>query len=307
MSSSSSSTTTTTAGVGYAVGAYLMWGLVPIYWKNIQHISALEALAPRIVCTGLLMAIVLLVSRRTHELRAFGRAGLARALLAVTLLSLNWLTFVYAIQTGRVLDTSLGYYINPIASIVLGLIVLRERLNRVQALAAVVAGLGVAYLTWASGGVPWIAAVLATSFALYGLVHKIAPSPPLAGLAVEMWLATPLVAIGWLWLASRGEAELADASLGMHAYMAGSAIITALPLLFFHAATRRLPLFAVGMFQYLAPTMALLLAVFVYGEAFSSAHRVGFGCVWIGLALFTGDTVWRAPAGRLWLRGTTST
>jgi chloramphenicol-sensitive protein RarD len=280
--------------MGFATAAYVVWGVVPVYWKNIESVPALEVLAPRIVCTGLLMAGVLVVTRRTRELREFDRAGLLRALLAATLLSLNWLTFIYAVQTERVLATSLGYYINPLVSTVLGLVVLRERINNVQGLAVVLAGLGVAYLTFAAGGLPWIAIVLALSFGLYGLVHKLAPSPPLAGLGVEMWIVTPVAVLGWLWLAARGEATLVDASASLRWLVAASAIVTALPLLCFHAATRRLPLYAVGMFQYIAPTLSLLLAVRIYGEAFSSAHAVCFGCVWTGLAIFTGDSRARA-------------
>ncbi len=285
---------TAAAGMGFATAAYVVWGVVPIYWKSVQSIPALEMLAPRIVCTAVLMLAVLLVTRRTGEFRVFDRAALLRALGASALLSVNWLTFIYAIQTDRVIATSLGYYINPLVSIVLGLVVLRERISNTQGLAVVVAGLGVAYLTLASGGLPWISVVLALSFGLYGLVHKLAPSPPLAGLSVEMLLMTPVACLAWLWLASRGEATLVDASAGTRWLVAASAIITALPLVCFHAATRRLPLYAVGMFQYIAPSLTLLLALLVFGESFSTAHAVCFGCVWTGLAIFTGDSIHRA-------------
>ena len=278
----------------YATAAYLVWGVVPIYWKQVAWVPALEMLAPRIVCTALLMLVLIVAVRRTAELRGVDRAALPRGLGTAALLSVNWGTFIYAVQTDRVLATSLGYYINPLVSVILGLLVLRERLNRVQSLAVVLAGLGVAYLTYALGSLPWIAVVLALSFGLYGLAHKLAPSPPMAGLAIEMLLMTPIALLGWLWLASRGEAQLANASGGWLLVVSGSAAITAVPLLAFHAATRRLPLVAVGMFQYIAPTLSLMIAVVLYEEPFTFAHAICFGCVWLGLALFTSDALTRA-------------
>ena len=285
---------TAAAGMAFATTAYVAWGVAPVYWKLVEHVPATEVLAPRIVCTALLTGLVLVVTRRTAELAVFDRAALVRSLLAALLLSMNWGTFIYAVQTDRVIATSLGYYINPLVSVLLGLVVLRERLNRIQAVAVWLAVIGVGYLALALGTLPWIAGVLAVSFGLYGLVHKLAPSPPVAGLAVEMLLITPLACLGWLWLAARGEAVLASADLSLLGLVSFSAVVTSVPLLCFHAATRRLPLVAVGMFQYIAPTIALVLAVRVWGEPFSVAHAICFGCVWTGLGLFTGDAVVRA-------------
>ena len=282
------------AGMAFATTAYIAWGIAPVYWKLVADIPASEALAPRVLCTAVLMLCIVGITRRSAEFRAFDRSALVRSLLAALLLTINWGAFIYAVQTDRVLATSLGYYINPLVSVLLGLVVLRERLNRIQAIAVWLAVLGVGYLTLALGSLPWIAGVLAVSFGLYGLVQKIAPNPPLAGLAVEMLVISPLALLGWLWLALRGDSVLVHADLGQLALVSFSAVVTAVPLLCFHAATRRLPLVAVGMFQYIAPTIALVLAVRVWGEPFTLAHAICFGCVWTGLGLFTGDAVVRA-------------
>jgi chloramphenicol-sensitive protein RarD len=180
-----------------------------------------------------------------------------------------------------------------------GLLILGERLNPTQATAVAIAAVGVATLTLRVGELPWISLALATSFALYGLIHKLHPQPPIAGLAREMLVLTPLALIAVVVLASRADSALLEATPAMQAYLSLSSVITAIPLLLFHAATRRLPLVAVGMFQYIAPTMTLLIATLGYDEPFSSAQATGFGFVWLGLAVFTIDSVRRARSNRL--------
>jgi chloramphenicol-sensitive protein RarD len=179
--------------------------------------------------------------------------------------------------------------------VLLGLAVLGERLSRAQVIAVGIAGVGVAYLTLATGSLPWISSVLAVSFALYGLAHKLAPQPPLGGLAFEMLLLAPLAIGWWLALSSRGDAVLAAAPSGLQAAVALSGVVTAIPLLCFHAAAKRLPFVAVGMFQFISPTLTLVLAVWLYGEPFTRAHAISFGCVWLGLALFCADALRRRP------------
>jgi len=206
--------------------------------------------------------------------------------------------FVYAVQTDQVLASSLGYYINPLVSILLGLLILGERLNTTQAIAVATAAFGVATITIQAGELPWISLVLATSFATYGLIHKLHPQPPLAGLTREMMLLSPLALLAFAYLTTRSESPLVEASIGEHFYLSLSSVVTAVPLLLFHAATRRLPLVAVGMFQYIAPTITLILATAVYHEVFTSAHAMGFGLVWVGLGVFTFDSVRRTRATR---------
>jgi chloramphenicol-sensitive protein RarD len=285
--------------MGLAVCCYSLWGLIPIYWKGIGDIPAPEALIPRILWTLVLLWIAARLSGRaaeTWELR--GRSWLWSGLSAL-LLAFNWCLFIYSVTSGQIVATSLGYYINPLVSTLFGLVLLRERLNPTQAIAVAIAAAGVATLTLQAGELPWISLLLATSFALYGLVHKTHPQPPIAGLAREMLVLSPLALIAIGILASRSGSALLEAGPGMQAYLAFSGVITAVPLLLFHATIRRLPLVAVGMFQYIAPTITLLLATFVYDEPFSPAQATGFGCVWLGLALFTIDSVRRARSMRI--------
>jgi len=282
------------SGMGLAIACYLLWGLVPIYWKAITDIPSDEALIPRILWTMLLLVIASAATGKNAETWAASPRDWAYSLLAGLLLAANWGLFIYAIQIDRVIATSLGYYINPLMSILFGLIVIGERLNRMQTLAVCIAALGVATLTVREGELPWISLALATSFALYGLIHKIRPAPPLGGLTREMVVLTPVTLIGIGYLFTKEHSPLLEASLADHAYLSLTSVVTAGPLLLFHAATRRLPLVAVGMFQYIAPTITLLLATLVYGEVFTVSHAIGFGFVWVGLIFFTIDSVRRA-------------
>lgn len=287
------------SGMGFATGCYLSWGLVPIYWKAIPGIPADQVLIPRILWTLVLVWIAsLLTGQMADTWSARGRDWIWN-LLAALLLAGNWGLFIFALQIDRVLATSLGYYINPLMSILLGMLILGERLNRTQAIAVAIAALGVAILTLRLGEIPWISLVLATTFALYGLIHKMRPQPPLAGLTREMLVLSPIALLGLGFLFARPSAALVDASLAEQAYLSLTGIVTAGPLLLFHAATRRLPLVAVGMFQYIAPTLTMILATTVYGEAFTPDHLAGFGLVWLGLILFSFDSLRRSGVRRL--------
>jgi chloramphenicol-sensitive protein RarD len=284
--------------MGLATGAYVIWGLTPVYWKAIAEIPATEVLIPRIVWTALLLLAVAWLTGRHEETWSVGARGWGPTAIAALLLAVNWGVFIFAVQSGQVLATSLGYYINPLVSILLGMLILGERLSPAQAIAVLVAGLGVATMTIRAGELPWVSLALAVSFALYGLIHKLSPQPPIAGLTREMLMLSPLALAGLLLLDRSEESALLEASLGTQAFLSLTSIVTASPLLLFHAATRRLPLIAVGMFQYIAPTLTLLLAVLLYDEAFTRAHALGFGCVWTGLGLFSFDAFRRAHAMR---------
>ena len=266
-----------------------MWGLVPAYWKTLVEIPAAEVTAWRALWAAVLgWALV----------AATGNAGAVRAalvnprllgpiLLSASLLAVNWFVFIYAVETGRVSHTSLGYYVNPLVSVALGRFVLRESLRPAQKGAVAIAAAGVAWWTVSLGGLPWIAAALALSFALYGLVRKLVPVPSLVGFGLEMSLLVPLALIG---LATRPELALADAGPARHAWVALSGVVTAAPLVCFASAARRLPLVVLGLFQYLAPSLTLTLAVLVYGEPFARDHAVSFGCVALALVLFSVDS-----------------
>lgn len=286
------------SGVGFALSSYILWGITPVYWKSVTSVPSTEVLIPRILWTALLLLLLARLSGRHAETWATDVRGWTWTLVAGLLLATNWGVFIYAVQSDQVIATSLGYYINPLASILLGLLIVGERLNRVQAVAVAIAGVGVATMAVRAGGLPWISLVLAGSFALYGLIHKLAPRPAIAGLTREMLVLSPIALLGLAWLMTHpapGDGLL-DAPPGTQALLSLTGIVTAAPLLLFHAATRRLPLIAVGMFQYLSPTLTLVLAIVVYGEEFTTSHLMGFGCVWIGLALFSADSIQRAKS-----------
>ncbi len=242
------------------------------------------------------------VTGRSGEIWAAGGSAWLWTGAAALLLAVNWCVFIYAIQVDQVIATSLGYYINPLMSILLGMLLLGERLNPLRALAVAVAAAGVATLTIMAGELPWISLVLALSFAFYGLIHKLRPQPPVGGLLREMLVLAPIAALALISLATQTLSDtpstLISASPGQHAVLSLTGLVTIVPLLLFHAATKQLPLIAVGMFQYIAPTMTLGLATFVYGEPFTRLHAIGFGLVWFGLIIFSYDSVRRARVQR---------
>ncbi|MFK7896367.1 MAG: EamA family transporter RarD [Myxococcota bacterium] len=289
-------------GIGLAVSAYLVWGLTPLYWKAIAEFPATEVLIPRILWSVVLLWVIAQATGRMSEIGADGGKAWLWTATAALLLAGNWGVFIYAIQIDQVIATSLGYYINPLMSILLGMLILGERLNPLQALAVAVAAVGVTTLTLMAGELPWISLVLALSFALYGLIHKLRPQPPLGGLLREMLVLSPIALLALAGFASGAVSEapstLTQASLGQHAVLSLTGLVTIVPLLLFHAATKQLPLVAVGMFQYIAPTITLGLATFVYGEPFTRSHAIGFGLVWMGLILFSYDSIRRSRAQR---------
>ncbi len=275
-------------GLAAGLGAFSIWGLAPIYFKLLIQVRPDEIIGHRVVWSVVLLGLVLLLRKGSgvlDHLRIDGRTLLA---LCATggLIGLNWLIFVHAVNTDRVLSTSLGYFINPLMSVLLGLLVFRERLVPAQVLAIMIAAAGTAYMAWQVGQVPWISLSLASTFAVYGVIRKRLEVGPMVGLFWETLIVSPL-ALGWLWLLADGgrlsfdPAEPVSASL-----LAGTGLLTVAPLLLFAAGVRRLPLTTIGLMQYLAPSLTFMLAVFVYGEPFTMHHAVTFGLVWLGLALF---------------------
>jgi chloramphenicol-sensitive protein RarD len=287
------------AGSAFAIAAYTIWGLAPAYWKQVAEIPAAELTAWRALAAAALAVVMILASGRGREFvqtLADPRRSLAIALSALLIAS-NWLVFIYAVQTERVAHTSLGYYVNPLVSVALGLVVLRERLRPAQWGAVAVAAAGVGWWALRLGGLPWIACTLAITFALYGLVRKLAPVTPLVGFALEMGLLAPLAAA---WLATRPEPgpALPGAGLSLQLWVSAAAFVTAAPLICFASAARRLPLAVLGLFQYIAPSLALLLAVAWLGEPFTGHHAISFGCVAAALAIFSADSLREALRSR---------
>ena len=274
-------------GLLCALAAYFLWGILPVYWKALQGVPAVEILCHRIVWSfGLLAALVLVLDGWTRLRLALRQPRNLRIYcLAALLLSVNWWTYIWAVNTGQIVETSLGYFINPLVSVGLGLIVLHERLSRLQWLAVAVAALGVAYLTLQHGSLPWVALVLAFSFGFYGLLKKQAPLAALPGLALETG-ALMLPALAYLIQAEvHGAGHWIESSWTTRSLLMGAGIITALPLLLFAAAARQINLSTLGMMQYLAPTCGLVLGIYVYGESFSRVRLIGFTIIWIALGI----------------------
>ena len=286
------SPSTAAAGTAFALAAYGLWGLAPAYWKQLAPIPAAELTSWRALCSAAFGIALLVLTRRSHELTRVLRSARSALPIALSaaLLGVNWLVFIYAVQVGRITDTSLGYYVNPLVSVALGFIVLGERLRPGQWLAVAVASAGVVWWTTRLGGLPWISSALAVSFALYGLVRKLVLISSLAGFALEMLFLAPLAAV-FLAVQPSGSLALPGAGAGVNAWLALSGLVTAAPLVFFASATRRLPLTAIGIFQYISPSLALLLAVLWYGEPFTRDHAISFGFVAVALSIFTLDAL----------------
>jgi chloramphenicol-sensitive protein RarD len=279
------------AGAVYALLAYGWWGLTPVYWKALQVVPPLEILAHRVVWALALSASILTLVAGWREVRLIlsDRRRLAALVVTSGLIATNWLIYIWAVNTGQVLAASLGYYLNPLVNVALGALVLRERLRVGQWTAVAIAAFGVGYLALDAGSLPWISLTLATTFGLYGLIRKAAPVSSLGGLVVETLILFPL-AVGLIAsaeLTARGALSNLDA-LGIRIgfLLLGAGVVTALPLIWFASAARRLQLSTVGLFQYLAPSLNFLLAVALYDEAFTRTQAVTFGCIWLALAIY---------------------
>jgi chloramphenicol-sensitive protein RarD len=287
-------------GVLSAFFAYVLWGLFPIYFKALQGIAPTEVLAHRVLWSLVLLVIALAWRRQWTWLGAVFRqprvlAGFAASAL---LLSLNWGIYIWAVGGGRVIDASLGYFINPLVNILLGFLLLRERLRPLQWIAVALAAAGVAWLTWQTGHPPWIGLTLGVTFGIYGLLRKTAALGALEGLSLETLMLLPL-ALGYLaFLAWSGRNGFIDAGPATKWLLAAAGPITAVPLLLFATSARRISLSLLGLLQYMSPTIQLLLGVWLYHEPFGGARLAGFAMIWAALALYTSEGLWRSWASK---------
>lgn len=275
------------AGLAYGVAAYVLWGVMPIYFRQIASVASLDIVAHRIVWSLLVLFVLLTAARAWNEVAAAlrNRKVLLTLLLTAMLIGTNWLLYVYAINNGHILAGSLGYYLNPLANILLGRFLLAETLSRRQWAAVAIAGAGVAVLAAGASETLWISLILCLSFASYGLLRKIIAVDSLAGLSIETALLFPL-ALAWLLAGGATGRAMFDHPGNVNAYLVAAGIVSTVPLLCFTAAARRLPYSTVGMLQFLAPTLQFGLAVGLYGEHFSTAHAIAFGAIWVALALY---------------------
>ena len=294
-------------GIWLAVGSYVIWGLMPLYWHLLKMVPALQIMAHRVVWCSVLVGGWLVFKYGRGWLRetlARPRAAWVLALSGV-LIAFNWGLYIWAVNAGHVVESALGYFINPLLNVLLGVLILGERLNRVQWLSVVIAACGVLWLTINYGGFPWIALGLASSFGIYGLLRKWVAVPPVRGLGVEnLFLLLPALAL-LVWTEMQGEGHLlahgdtASWGWGVLGLLVFGGVLTALPLIGFAAAVQRIPYSLVGLLQYISPTMQLLIGVLLLGEAFDRDRAIGFAIIWIALAMYAADGLLRARRSRL--------
>jgi chloramphenicol-sensitive protein RarD len=282
----------TRAGLLYGLAAYGLWGVMPIYFKWLQAVPSIDIVAHRIVWSLVALAVLVTFARAWDQVRLAIRNRRMLAVLLVTsiLIGTNWLLYVYAINSGHILAGSLGYYLNPLANIVLGRFILKERLTRLQWAAVAIAAAGVAVLAAGALGTLWISLTLCFSFATYGLLRKIIEVESLAGLTVETMILFPIALI-WLIIGGAAGRPFLGAGGTETVLLIMAGVVSTVPLLCFTAAARRLAYSSVGMLQFIAPTLQFLLAVAVYDEAFTSAHAIAFGSIWTALILYVAALV----------------
>jgi len=283
----------TVAGVLYAGAAFLIWGLSPVYWKAMQTVPALEIVTHRVVWSFLFLMVLTLLQRRWSEFKRVLQTPRTLLILTLTtaLVSCNWLLYIWAVNAGYMLQASLGYYINPLVNVLLGMVFLKERLRRPQMLAVVLACAAVVYRTVSFGELPWIALTLGFTFGLYGLIRKVAPVSSLVGLTVETLLLTAPGVIYLAMLEFQAAGALFHVSRSLDMLLIGTGVFTAVPLLFFNLGARRINLSTVGLMQYIAPSGMFLLAVLAYGEPFTMAQVWTFVLIWTALAIYSTDSV----------------
>lgn len=282
-----------TAGVALALAAYVIWGVAPIYWKALDSLPAGELLAQRVVWSCVVGIALVSLTRGWKRLLAVARRPRRAGpmLLAALLIGGNWLTFVWAVLHDQIVATSLGYYITPLVNVALGVAVLKERLRPLQTAAVGLAGLGILQFALSLGALPWITLVLAFSFAGYGLVRKLAPVGPIVGFGLETQALVPLAAVYLALLARDGAATFPTGRGDVDLLVVGAGAFTAAPLLCFNAAAKRLRLVTLGFFQYIAPSISLVIAVALFDEPFGVRAGLAFACVWLALGLYSVDSL----------------
>lgn len=280
-------------GVLATAGAYLLWGILPLYWKLVNLVPPLEILAQRIIWSFFFMVLVLL---STRKFKAFWRElceiscklkRLPGIVIASLLIIVNWLTYIWAVNSNHIIETSLGYYINPLVSVLLGIVVLKEKLSFWQMVSFFLAMIGVLNLTFHYGAFPWVALILAITFGLYGLCKKMINLGAVTGITLETLIITPFALLYLNYLHNNGAGFFGFAYPGISGLLAGAGVVTAVPLILFASGAKRLPLSVMGFLQYIAPTIALCLGVFVFHEPFTAVHIVTFVLIWVALILFS--------------------
>ena len=275
-------------GILNGIAAYALWGFFPIYWKLLQQVSALQVIGHRIAWSFILLIAFILLTKQWKDFRSASLTSKTLGIYAVAgvLLTINWLVYVWGVNTGFIVETSLGYFINPLLSVLLGVIFLRERLRSAQWIPVGLAAAGVIYLALAYGRLPWIALTLAFTFGFYGFVKKLAPLGSLYGLTLETGIVFPIALIYLAVVEFTGVGVLLHDGALIDLLLIGAGVVTTIPLLMFASAAKQIPLTVVGILQYIAPTLQFLIGVFIYREPFDQSRLVGFGLVWLALIIF---------------------
>ncbi|WP_151717203.1 EamA family transporter RarD [Gemmobacter serpentinus] len=288
-------TTDSPRGLAFALGAYTLWGFLPLYMKALAHVPTLEVLAHRVLWSVPVAGLILIWLGRTDDLKVALRSPrmLAMAALTAGLVGVNWGIYVWAVQHGHALDAALGYYINPLVSIMLGAVVLREPLNRLQIIAIAFAAIAVAVLTWEAGRLPLLALGMTMSWAAYAFFKKQLPIGPNQGFMLEVLILSPLALIYLAWATAQGGITFLDGSWGDMALLAGTGLVTAIPLILYANGAKLLRLSTIAILQYVSPTLIFLVAVFVFHEPFSQAKMVAFPLIWAALVIYTAGMIRR--------------
>lgn len=275
-------------GILNGLAAYALWGFFPIYWKLLHQVPALQLLGHRIGWSFGLLVVYIILSRQWDDFRgkAFHRKAIGIYAVAGVLLSVNWLIYVWGVNAGFIVETSLGYFINPLLSVLFGVLFLRERLRPAQWIPITLATVGVIYLTVTYGRLPWIALSLAVSFGLYGLVKKLSPLGSVYGLTLETGIVFPVALVYLAVVQSNGTGAFLHDGLTVDLLLIGAGVVTTIPLLMFASAAKQIPLTIVGILQYIAPTIQFLIGVFIYKEPFDTTRLIGFSIVWLALVIF---------------------
>lgn len=279
-------------GIFFGLAAYVLWGILPVYWKALELVSPFEILSSRFMWSCVFVFLLIIFQKKwplfTKEVKqVFSNVKTGAAMVAAGItISFNWGTFIWAVNNGHIVETSMGYYINPLVSILFAVVFLRERLDKMQLAAITCAFIGVASMVYSFGKIPWVSLTLAFTFALYGLLKKILPVSALTSIMLETLLITPLALVYEYSLWQQGVSFYVSGNLQVIIMLTGAGVVTAIPLLLFTAGARLLPLKIIGFLQYISPTLTLLIGVFVYNEAFTASHLLAFGWIWAALLLF---------------------